>query len=200
MMKKNENKGKLIAFDGPNGVGKTTLIAEIVAKLESQRIEVLKTSEPTKTVLGNFIREIQDDIKKEALACLVVGDRYEHLSSEVLPALREGKIVLMDRYILSSYVLQGIDGISFEFIDDLNQNIILPDLQIALLADEKILEERLSQREKRTRFEYNSKIELDFMEKGIERLREKNVNIEVIDNTLGLEINADKIIELILKM
>lgn len=199
-MKTNKTKGKLIAIDGPNGVGKTTLITEIVKELEKKKINVLKTSEPTKTELGNFIRNIQDKVKKETLACLFVGDRYEHLSSEVLPALEDGKIVLMDRYILSSYILQGIDGLDFKFIDDINQNITLPDLQIALFADEKTLEERLNQRDQKTRFEHDPKKELDFMYMGIAELKNKGVNVEIINNTSDLEINKNKIINLILEV
>ena len=198
-MKINKTKGKLIAIDGPNGVGKTTLIAEIVKELEKKKINVLRTSEPTKTELGNFIRNIQDKVKKETLACLVVGDRYEHLSSEVLPALEDGKIVLMDRYILSSYILQGIDGLDFKFIDDINQNITLPDLQIALFADEKTLEKRLNQRDYKTRFEHDPKKELDFMYMGIDELKSKGVNVEIINNTSDFEINKNKIVNLILE-
>ncbi len=46
-----------------------------------------------------------------ALACLVAGDRHHHLASEVLPVLRAGKVVICDRYLPSSLVLQCIDGI-----------------------------------------------------------------------------------------
>ncbi|MEU6071861.1 hypothetical protein ABZ864_47440 [Streptomyces sp. NPDC047082] len=46
-----------------------------------------------------------------AMACLVAADRYHHLAQEIRPALQRGNVVLCDRYIASSLVLQVIDGL-----------------------------------------------------------------------------------------
>lgn len=94
-----------------------------------------------------------------------------------MPALGEGKIVISDRYILSSLILQEMDGVGTEFILNTNSEIIKPDLQLAVIADEKILQERLSERDVLTRFEKEnqSKRELDFMEKGVRELRKGSI-------------------------
>ncbi|MGH4006791.1 MAG: dTMP kinase, partial [Pseudonocardiaceae bacterium] len=103
--------GMLITIDGPGGVGKSTT-AQLVAKtLDDRAIPVHTTTEPTRTSLGEHIRASTDTYRGMALACLVAGDRHHHLVAEILPALRAGKVVVCDRYLPSSLVLQRIDGI-----------------------------------------------------------------------------------------
>ena len=58
-----------------------------------------------------------------ALACLVAGDRHHHLATEILPALHAGKVVICDRYLPSSLVLQAIDGIEPDTIWCLNAGL-----------------------------------------------------------------------------
>ena len=138
-LKKNTTKGFFVAIDGPNGVGKTTLLEEIEKIIKSKNIQLYKTKEPTNSILGNFIREISEEINGDTLACLVSADRYEHLKNEIIPELEKGKIVITDRYVLSSLILQVIDGVKENFILNLNSQIIKPDLQLAIFADEKVI-------------------------------------------------------------
>lgn len=85
MFKDNDTKGFLVAIDGPNGVGKSTLIEEIKTQLEIENNEVYITREPTNTDLGNFTRKFSEHHSGISLACLVAADRYEHILSEILP-------------------------------------------------------------------------------------------------------------------
>jgi len=200
-LKKNTTKGFFVAIDGPNGVGKTTLLEEIEKIIKSKNIQLYKTKEPTNSILGKFIREISEEINGDTLACLVSADRYEHLKNEIIPELKKGKIVITDRYILSSLILQVIDGVKENFILNLNSQIIKPDLQLAIFADEKVIQERLDQRETLTRFEKNnqSKKELVNMKKGIEKLKELNIEILCMDNSKNLKDNATKIADYIIE-
>lgn len=77
------------AFDGPNGVGKSTLINEVSNMLQERGIEVLNTSEPSTLEIGKFTRRISEYVRKETLACLVAADRYEHINKVIQPALDE---------------------------------------------------------------------------------------------------------------
>lgn len=99
MLEKKKSIGYFIAVDGPNGVGKSTLIAAIKNKLEILGYDVYVTREPTDTKLGNFLREFAEQHSGVSLACMVAADRYEHIINEIMPALGEGKIVISDRYI-----------------------------------------------------------------------------------------------------
>ena len=89
-----------------------------------------------------------------------------------------------------------MDGVGTEFILNTNSEIIKPDLQLAVIADEKILQERLSERDVLTRFEKEnqSKRELDFMEKGVRELRKHNIDIMNIYNNDNLDENVEKVI------
>ena len=200
-LKKNTTKGFFIAIDGPNGAGKTVLLEEIEKIIKSKNVQLHKTKEPTNSILGKFIREISEEINGDTLACLVSADRYEHLKNEIIPELKKGKIVITDRYILSSLILQVMDGVKESFILNLNSKIIKPDLQLAIFAEEEIIQNRLKQRDKLTRFEKNnqSKKEINNMKKGIDKLRKLNVEVLCINNNDDLEYNANKIADYIIE-
>lgn len=145
--------GRFITVDGPNGVGKSSLVAALSAQLTEMGIPHLITSEPTASMLGRFVRESEEAYVGMALACLVAADRYWHLEQEVLPALAQGVTVLCDRYIASSLVLQGLDGVDTEYIWALNSRVRVPDLSVVLSAPAALLTARLGQRKVLTRFE-----------------------------------------------
>lgn len=200
-MRKNSYDGKLVAIDGPNGVGKSTIIAAVAKKLQLlYAVDVFVTKEPTGTELGAFLRSFAEEEKGLGLACLVAADRYEHLKNEIIPMLEQRKVVITDRYILSSFILQGMDGVNTKFILDINDEIIKPDLQVALFADEKTIQSRLGERENLTRFEKNNQsgCELKYMNLGIKILMDLKTNILNINNQCDLDSNVDKIVSAIL--
>lgn len=199
MIEKGTLNGYFIAVDGPNGVGKSTLIEAVKNRLESLEYDVHITREPTNTKLGGFLREFAEEHSGLSLACLVAADRYEHIEKEIMPSLKKGRLVISDRYILSSLILQEMDGVSTADILNLNSEILKPDLQLAVFADERILKKRLSERDKLTRFEKGnqSKRELVFMEKGVVELRKHNISIMDIYNNDNLEKNVEKVVSYI---
>lgn len=81
-----------------------------------------------------------------ALACLCAADRHHQLETEILPALSTGKVVVCDRYVASSLVLQGLDGLSAEVVWQLNHGVYRPDLAVILTGDPTIIEARLRTR------------------------------------------------------
>jgi dTMP kinase len=91
--------GVLVTIDGPGGVGKTTVAELLIRALDERALPVHATVEPTRTPLGEHIRAGTDTYQGMALACLVAGDRHHHLTTEILPALRAGKVVVCDRYL-----------------------------------------------------------------------------------------------------
>jgi len=197
----NRWKGIFITFEGPNGVGKSSLLDSVANQLTQLKFDILRTKESTLSPLGEFVRSAEENYRGRILACLVVAGRYFHLENEVLPALREGKIVLSDRYIESSLVLQRLDGLDIEFIWSLNNQICIPDLSVILTASVEILEQRLSQRSSFGRFERTKSRaeELNYYLKTAEFLSKHGFNILLLDNgTTPLEQNTKKIIQKIL--
>ena len=137
--------GLLVTVDGPNGSGKSTLI-DAVQDVLGHELDVHCTRQPSPTALGELIRSSERRYQGRALACLVAGDRHQQLVLEILPRLREGALVLCDRYVESSLVLQRMDGVPTEDILAINRGIVRPDLRIRLLADASVLSERLAAR------------------------------------------------------
>ena len=110
--------GLFVSIDGPGGVGKSTLAATAARELTARGLQIHLTREPSPTPLGEIIRSGTGIYRGMALACLVAGDRHHHLSSEIRPHRDAGEIVLCDRYLPSSLVLQRIDGIDWQTIVD----------------------------------------------------------------------------------
>ncbi|HEX3649867.1 MAG TPA: hypothetical protein VHV49_15685 [Pseudonocardiaceae bacterium] len=80
------------------------------------------TTEPSHPVLGELACHRTNAYHGRALACLVAADRYHHLAAEIRPALDDGKIVLCDRYVAFSYVLQRLGGVPLSVIQALNSD------------------------------------------------------------------------------
>ena len=105
--------GYFITFEGGEGTGKTTIINYISKYLESKGYNVVSTREPGGIDIAEQIRNIILDIKNTKMdyrteALLYAASRTQHLAEKVIPALKENKIVLCDRYLDSSLVYQGI--------------------------------------------------------------------------------------------
>jgi dTMP kinase len=153
-------RGVFVSIDGPGGAGKTTLVEHLARWLTDQGHAVHATTEPSHATLGQIARHRTDTYHGHALACLVAADRYQHLASEVRPALAAGKIVLCDRYVASSYVLQRLDGVPIGFIEAINADADQPDLAVILTADPVATTERIVHRGAHTRFETDPDLHL----------------------------------------
>ena len=184
------HRGVFVVIDGPNGVGKTTAIELVKAQRNVFALPTYYTKEPTSSDLGKFIRLRQDAYSAETLACLIAANRYEHIKEVIEPNLQQGKLVISDRFITSSLVYQGMDGLSDEFILSLNSKTIIPDLIIVLMANESILNDRLMKRQdKITRFEEADKrtFEINRYHSAIRTLGINGYRIAVV-NTDNLSI------------
>lgn len=128
-----------ITFEGGEGAGKSTAIKRIVERLTSNGYEIVLTREPGGTPIAEEIRNVILDRKNTNMdprteALLYAASRRQHLVEKVIPALKEGKLVLCDRFLDSSLAYQG--GARDLGIDNVyNMNLfategMLPDLTI----------------------------------------------------------------------
>jgi dTMP kinase len=69
------------------------------------------------------------------------------------PPLAAGRLVLCDRYVASTLALQRLDGISIDLLWDMNSEALVPDLSVLLTADVAAIDQRLTERDRVTRFE-----------------------------------------------
>ncbi len=145
--------GLFIALEGPNAAGKTTITGRIAAALRARGKVVHVTTEPSATTLGRLVRSAESYLTGRALALAVAADRYAHIEAEVIPALKAGKIVITDRYVQSSLVLQRLDGLGLAEIWSYNAHVAVPDLSVYLEDDPEVIAARLLQRPALSRLE-----------------------------------------------
>ncbi|MGH3236492.1 MAG: dTMP kinase, partial [Streptosporangiaceae bacterium] len=104
--------GRLIAFEGGEGSGKTTQARLISIWLRELGYDVVTTHEPGATKIGMRLRALLLDtahtgMSPHAEALMYAADRAEHVASVIAPALARGAIVITDRYVDSSLAYQG---------------------------------------------------------------------------------------------
>ena len=122
-----ELSGFFFTFEGCEGSGKTTQVELLEENLAERGFEVLVSREPGGTAVGARIREILLDpegtgIEPLAEALLFAADRAQQVAEVVMPALREGLVVIGDRFVDSSLAYQGVArGVGLEAVARLNE-------------------------------------------------------------------------------
>ena len=138
---KNYFRGKFITFEGCDGCGKSTQLKMFADYLSANKIPHIFTREPGGGKISECIREIildgrNGEMTDECEALLYAAARVQHIHARVEPALKEGKIVICDRYIDSSFAYQAYArGLGFDFIVDINSYAVknyLPDITIII--------------------------------------------------------------------
>ena len=122
--------GSLISFEGIEGCGKSTQIVLLAERLRATGREVVISREPGATPLGSELRKLlldpaySPDSLTELL--LYLADRREHRRLVIAPALQRGALVLVDRYVDSTWVYQGFAGEEVEssLIERLNHLVV----------------------------------------------------------------------------
>ena len=198
-----------ITLEGPEGSGKTTAVNYAVKKLEELGYQIVRTREPGGTPIAEQIRNVLDknntlmDERTEAL--LYAASRRQHLVEKVWPALKEGKIVICDRYLDSSLAYQGgARGLGVDNILKINEFATegtFPDLTLLFDIDPKLGLERISANANREvnrldleKLDFHNKVRNTFLELA-KRYPERFV---IIDASQSREEVAKKTLEVIL--
>ena len=134
------NRGRLIAFEGLDGCGKTTQIARLADSLRRAGHEPVVTAEPTDGEYGRRIRAMARGAAPRVAPAeelrWFVEDRREHVARCIEPALRGGRPVLTDRYFLSTVAYQGANGLDAEkILAESEAEFPIPDLVLLLELD-----------------------------------------------------------------
>lgn len=137
-------KGLLITLEGPDGSGKTMQMDLLEQALLAQGYPVLRSREPGGTAIGEAIRGIILDPQYSEMdpmteALLYAASRAQHVAEKIKPALEKGSIVLLDRFLDSSLVYQGIGrGMTIETIEEINRFAtggLQPDITLMVYID-----------------------------------------------------------------
>ena len=155
-------RGKFITLEGGEGVGKTTNLAFIKNYLQQHNITVVVTREPGGTALAEKIRHLLLDNDSEAVSentelLLIFAARAQHIKHVIEPALAQGSWVLCDRFTDATFAYQGggrnMRISTIEWLENLVQGTLRPDLTLLLDAPVEIGLERARKRAAFDRFE-----------------------------------------------
>jgi len=174
----------LIAFEGIDGSGKTTQAKKLYQYLVAKEIPASLYREPGGTKLGEKLREIiiTEEMDERTELLLFEASRSRLIAEKVIKDLEKGKIVILDRFTLSTLAYQGYGkGIDLEVIDEFNifaTRGIEPDLIVLIDVPVELAIKRLRNR---TRFE--GKEFLEKVRRGFLEIAKDKKNVVIIDGT-----------------
>ncbi|MDX2016171.1 MAG: dTMP kinase [Planctomycetota bacterium] len=106
--------GKFLVFEGPDGCGKSTQLANLVALAQNSGLTVASVREPGGTDIGERVRTILLDresrMSLQTEMLLYMASRSQLVAERILPALERGEVVIADRFVASTYAYQGAGG------------------------------------------------------------------------------------------
>ena len=135
------NKGFFITIEGCEGAGKSTQLKKLEEFLQKSGKEFIFTREPGGTRIAEQIRKIILDGENvemcdETEALLYASARVQHIKEKIIPSKEDGKIVICDRYIDSSFAYQAFArGLGMDFVKGVNVYAVkncMPDLTLFL--------------------------------------------------------------------
>ena len=158
-LKELNHPGKLIVFEGTDGAGKTTMISILVEYLTNKygpnRVLPIKqptdTSRKTKLFQKMMYSDKHDDIEYRAVQLLTMSDRVQHCHEVIEPALKDGKFVVCDRYVYTSYVnMLAREYTNEKWFNDVVKHIIKPDVVFLAYVNPTLAIKRIKSRAEET--------------------------------------------------
>ena len=202
-----KNKGLFITFEGIDGSGKSTQIQNLAKFLKNLGFDIIITREPGGSVGGEEIRKLllQGEVDRwsaETEILLFTAARRDHLERIILPALKDGKIVICDRFTDSTRMYQGMRGPKLrDLVDNLNDEVIDcdPDLTILIDIDPEVSLKRAKSRNTvEERFEdFGVELQKKMRSGFIELSKEFSNRIEVVNGHQLVEELANDIFSVV---
>lgn len=182
-----------LVLEGLDGAGTTTQAALIEKEALNEGIEVFATAEPTKGEIGLLIRRMlhsSEPVHPDTFALLYAADRNEHLNgpSGIVEQVQAGRLVVSDRYLLSSLAYQSVDS-RRGFVSLLNDRYPAPALTIFVDVPVELCLHRLAGRGAPDRFENRERLERvrERYHQEISGLRDAGGAVVVVDGTGSAE-------------
>ncbi len=189
-------RGLLIVFEGIDGTGKSTQCGLLAKSLTDRDVPNIALAEPTRGTWGTKIRRLLSEgrqgISPQEELSWFVNDRREDIELNIMPALQDNKVVLMDRYYFSTAAYQGALGLDPDQIRLENETFApIPDrVLIFLTSPETCLERIESSRDQKSAFE-----KLDYLQ-NVQKIFKsfEGSNIRFIDSVGSLSEVHEKVL------
>ncbi|MGE9834164.1 dTMP kinase [Streptococcus orisratti] len=193
-------KGLIISFEGPDGAGKTTVINQLLPILsEKLNRSIVSTREPGGVDIAERIRDVILDVNHTSMddkteLLLYMAARRQHFVEKVLPALKSGKLVLIDRFIDSSVAYQGsgrgLDKQVISWLNDFATDSRKPDLTLYFDIDSETGLARIAKNAER---EIN-RLDLEKLEMH-QRVRQGYLELAELEKSRVVTIDASQNLE-----
>jgi len=196
-----------IVFEGVEGTGKSYQINKLYKKLINKKFNVIKTREPGGSFTAEKIRNLifsknSSQFDKLTDFYLINAARNEHVKKTLLPAKKQKKIIISDRFVDSTYAYQVIGNKIDKKINGINQKYILndlkPNLTIILKANFKSIFYKKKKKKKINKFD---KLKINFYKKAqnaflylAKKNKKKYVDFDSSKNNHDLEKKIFKLI------
>jgi dTMP kinase len=148
----NHGSGVFITLDGQSGAGKSTTARLLCEQLRGRGYRALLTATPSPSEIGTLARHGTFQFRGPELALLVAADRYHHERTVIRPAVTSGTIVVCDRFLASSMVLDQADGVTAQLLQSVYSQLPLADLVIILRGEPALCASRAAKRGHYSRF------------------------------------------------
>ena len=190
IMQKNTYPGKFIVFEGLDGSGQSTQAALLRDFLVENGHDVVLTKEPTKdSEAGKKIRDVLNKntwVAPVYLQELFAQDRKEHLDKVIISALKDGKIVISDRYFFTSFAYGAAEGIDMEYLVKINDNYLMPDVTFFLKVAPEVCLKRIEERG--TKIEFFERLDhFRKAEKNFESLTKSFNDFYILDGEKSIQ-------------
>jgi dTMP kinase len=196
----NKKMKKFITFEGMDGAGKSTHLANFAGALRARGHDVIVTREPGGTVLGEQLREIllQQKMSNDAEALLMFAARAEHLAQVIQPALAAGKVVISDRFSDATFAYQGsargMDWAKLQALESWVQQGLQPDLTLFFDVTVAVSKQRLANNVSLDKFEQEHSDFFERVRAGYHRrVAEHPSRYVVLDATQTIEKIASQL-------
>lgn len=149
MFRSPNEPGFLIAIEGIDGAGKTTQAHFVQERLQTRKLPVTRTKEPTTGYWGQMLRDsaLTGRMSIDEEVETFIKDRREHIERTIRPALELGHVVIVDRYYFSTVAYQGARGVDPARLMARNEAFAPePDLLVILDVDPKVGLQRIRTR------------------------------------------------------
>ncbi len=195
--------GLFITFEGADGSGKSTQARFLAEGLRELGFDVVLTREPGGCPVAEKIRDIvldknNTDILDITEAYLYAAARAQHVHEVILPALKQGKIVVCDRFIHSSVAYQGYGrNLGKERVLEINKHAVdgcLPDITFFITVNPERAFDRMNEQKERDRLETQEQAFYDRLFKGYLKILEDEKETIIPIEAKGTKFETKEIV------
>jgi len=196
----------LITLEGPDGSGKTTQADLLLKWAQSNGIETVKVQDPGYTPLGKELREIllyrtDLEIDHAARAAIFAAARRQLWAEVVKPALAQEKLVITERWHLSTLAYQGVlGGVGLNAVNDLLKAVVGEDTTPHITIYLKVLAtEALQRKADKDRFQFDTLEEREKLNNAYDHVAAAGLisRVQVIEPGLSVQGAHERIKDLV---